>query len=423
MSEVATLTSTRGAAPFRKGTVLAVVLVGFAAFLAMLYFIGAGDTGGNRPGPAHASANGLNGYSGLYRLLRAEGIEVERSRSPERLTTSNLLVLTPPQNVDFEEFSDTLQSRRFYGPTLVILPKWIAGPPQGEVVEEDELRMRDDWVTLSRAAPAMWTQDLPEPYAFTYGAQRFGGNGRPRWYADGRQGKMPTRIMLHAEEKAGHRAIVTNTAGHSLAFQAAGDEGINPVIFIVEPDLVNNYGLADGQRAGLALDLVRLASNVEGQPVTFDMTYVGFGQTMNLLTLAFRPPFLAATLCLILALVIVGWRAFLRFGPAAVSGQAIAFGKNQLVSNGAGLIVRARRLGLLADPYVHLIQRRVGKALGIARPDGETIDAAIAQRLPDQEPFSHLAARLHDARRPAEILRAAKALSALSSKLTGKSAQ
>ncbi|WP_040464414.1 DUF4350 domain-containing protein [Erythrobacter sp. NAP1] len=423
MTTAATPASAHSRSPFSRGAVLAIVLVGFTAFIAMLYFISAGDTGGERPGRAHASANGLNGYSGLYRLLQAEGLDVERSRSRESLTTSNLLVLTPPQNVDFEEFADTLQSRRFYGPTLVILPKWIAGPPQGELVEEDQIRMRDDWVTLSRTAPVPWTEDLPEPYAFTYGAQEFGGSGTPRWYADGRQGRMPTRIMLHAEQNEGQQAIVTNTAGHSLAFQVAGDEGINRLIFVVEPDLVNNFGLADGQRAGLALDLIRQASNVEGQSVTFDMTYLGYGQTMNLLTLAFRPPFLAATLCLILALFIVGWRAFLRFGPAAVSGQAIAFGKHQLVSNGAGLIVRARRLGLLADPFIRLTERRVGKALGVARPDSEKIDAALAQRLPDQEPYSRLAARLHDARSPTEILRAAKAMSALTSRLTGKTAE
>jgi hypothetical protein len=139
---------------------------------------------------------------------------------------------------------------------------------------------------------------------------------------------------------------------------------------------------------------------------------------MNLLTLAFQPPFLAATLCLILAMVIVGWRAFLRFGPAAADGQDIQFGKQRLVMNAAGLIVRARRMRLLADPYVALSERRLGHALGLARTQPEAIDAAIAVRLPEEEPYSHRAARLRGAGTPMEILRAAQALDDLTRKLS-----
>ena len=72
----------RGGSPFSRGGIFAVILVGFSAFLALLYFIGAGDTGDltSGGGKAHASSNGLNGYSGLVALLEGEGYEVERSR-------------------------------------------------------------------------------------------------------------------------------------------------------------------------------------------------------------------------------------------------------------------------------------------------------------------------------------------------------
>ena len=128
--------------------------------------------------------------------------------------------------------------------------------------------------------------------------------------------------------------------------------------------------------------------------------------------------FLAATLCLMLALLIIGWRAFKRFGPAATTGgPGIAFGKQRLIANGAGLIVRARRLHLLGAPYAALTARRLADRLGLARADAESIDTALARRLPAEEPFSRRAARLESATRPADILGAAQALDDLTRKL------
>jgi hypothetical protein len=123
-------------------------------------------------------------------------------------------------------------------------------------------------------------------------------------------------------------------------------------------------------------------------------------------------------LCLILALVIVGWRAFMRFGAVAASAPEIGFGKERLVRNGARLIVRAKRMRLLAAPYAALAQRRIARALGLKRADDAAIDAALHQRLPDEPPFSTRAETLREAESPEDILRAAKALDELARKLT-----
>ncbi|MEM6476294.1 MAG: DUF4350 domain-containing protein, partial [Pseudomonadota bacterium] len=206
----------------------------------------------------------------------------------------------------------------------------------------------------------------------------------------------------------------------ALALQMQLDEEYDPepVTFVIEPDLMNNYGLSDGDRAALALKLIEDAGYGRQDPVTFDLTLNGLGGTVNLLTLAFRPPFLAATLCLILSLLIVGWRAFKRFGPPVASGPAIAFGKSRLVTNGAALILRARRLGLLAEPYADLSARRLADALGLAKPDPEAIDAALRIRLPQEEPYTRRAQRLRAANTPSDILRAAQALKELEGKLS-----
>ncbi|MFU7527541.1 DUF4350 domain-containing protein [Qipengyuania sp. ASV99] len=414
----------RGASPFSRGAVLSVVLVGFTAFVAMLYFIGIGDTGGRGgAGPAHAYANGLNGYAALAELLESEGFDVELSRGREGLETTDLLILTPPPFTDAAEFAELLENRAYLGPTLVILPKWSATKPEGEVAEEDAERVQSDWVELIGSDPVDWTKELPAPFAFEHKLEELAEDEAPAWEGLGFSGELPTRTITYAEPDSAHDPYITDAAGHVLALNVVGEEGSDYyenshwTMFVLEPDLMNNYGLADPERAAAALALVREAGYSDLEKVTFDLTQNGYGDTVNLLTLAFRPPFLAATICLILALLIVGWRAFLRFGPVAASAPEIAFGKRRLVSNGAGLIVRARRLGLLAEPYVALIERRLGRALGIAKPDAEAIDSALRQRLPSEEPFSSLADRLRLASKPNEILRAAQALNALTGKI------
>ncbi len=417
----------RGASPFGRGAVLAVMLVGFAAFIALLYFIGAGDTGTReRSGAAHAAANGLNGYAGFVELLEAEGYDVERSRGNEGLNTSGLLILTPTPFTDAEEFAAILRNREYVGPTMVILPKWMTRSPGSNVVEEDAERMQSDWVALIGAAQAGWTQDLPAPFTFTHESEQLEGDETPYFEGLGLSGELPTASILYAAENSAHEAVIKDAAGHALVINVVGEEGTDYyenahwTMFVAEPDLVNNYGLADPARAATALALVREAGYGDTDSVTFDMTLNGYGNSVNLLTLAFQPPFLAATLCLILAMVIIGWRAFLRFGPAAVGAPEIAFGKRRLVNNGAGLIVRARRLRLLAVPYCNLIERRLGRALGIARPSAEAIDTALAVRMPNQEPFSALTERLYEAEKPIDILRAAQALHDLTNSIGAK---
>ncbi len=147
--------------------------------------------------------------------------------------------------------------------------------------------------------------------------------------------------------------------------EAYDDEESNdlwPVVVIAEPDLVNNYGMADRSRALLALSVVDAALEGYDMPINFDLTFNGYGQSDNLLTLAFRPPFLAATLCLLIAALVVGWRALKRFGPPIAASPAFAFGKRQLATNGAALIQRSKRFHLLGAPYAAIVRtpRRAG---------------------------------------------------------------
>lgn len=449
-----------GGAAFSRGGALALVAVGGALFLALLYLIGAGeDFGGERgQGQAHAASNGLNGYSGLYRLVGAQGYDVDRSRSPAQLESSGLLVITPAFFGDGKEVNDILQNRRYLGPTLVIMPKWSASARQANLPPEVRNRFKRGWVTLGPPQVSEWPEVLSTSYSFKHAIfpkpvnvaaameivvdPKTGTKSvRPkktdslappaasppaRWSGMGLTGVMPTSATLYALPREGHEALIIDSGGRVLAFAVNAFEGIDgaaptyPVIFLADPDLANNYGLADPTRAAAALALVDwLTEDDDIYEVIFDLTLNGFGASENLLTLAFRPPFLAATISLLVALLIVGWRAFQRFGPpAAPAGPDIAFGKRQLITNGAGLIIRARRFGLLGAPYAALSARRLAERLGLARPDPEAIDAALARRLPNEEPFTRRAARIEAADRPADLVAAAQALDDLSTKLS-----
>ncbi len=415
------------AAPaFSRLGALALVVVGFAVFVALLYLIGAGDSleSGRDDGEAHAAGTGLNGYAGLVRLLDAEGYEVTRSRSPAGLETEDLLILTPPPWTDAEALGEILQEREYAGPTLVILPKWNASRPSPALPAKARENFKRGWVVIDNGGDALsWTKDLPAPYAFTHEIEKLEDDEVASFEGLGAAGELPTEMITFAEPGDLFEPLIEDGAGHALAIRVIGEEGdeyyedAHQTVFVAEPDLMNNYGLADGARAAAAVALVREAGYTGERRIVIDMTLNGYGGSVNLLTLAFRPPFLAATLCLLMALLIIGWRAFRRFGPAAASDPDIAYGKRQLVANGAGLIVRARRFGLLTRPYGALAARRAAHLLGLPRAEPDAIDTAIARRLPGEEPFSLRAARLEAATRPADILTAAQALDELTGKL------
>ena len=116
---------------FNPRAALGLVAVGAIAFVALLYAIGAGLTGGGNNGGAHALSRGLTGYAGLVELLEGTGVEVVRARDPARLADAGLLVLTPPHDADGAEIARIVEAHRYVGPTLIVMPKWVQIPVGG----------------------------------------------------------------------------------------------------------------------------------------------------------------------------------------------------------------------------------------------------------------------------------------------------
>ncbi len=423
--------SDSGTNPFSPRGVLALVGIGAALFVALLWMIGSGmSSGSTNDGGAHVGGKGLNGYAALADLLERRGHLITRARSEARLDDPGLLVLTPPHFSDAAKLSELIAKRRREGPTLLILPKWQATPGTGQS------GARKGWVYLGDAKSPNWGAALEATGSLDLKIDALTGESR-RWRGLGHLGTLAAPQLAQTMSSGSLVALVRAGNGQMLAGYLddrgiypeidaladvspgnADDSGLHPLLIVAEPDLLNNYGFADKDRAMLALALVDAAMQGEKLPVSFDLTLNGFARSANLLTLAFTPPFLAATLCLLIAALAVGWRAFLRFGPPRASVRAIAFGKAALISNAAGLIRRTKRYHLVAAPYADHARERLARQLALPRladtaATDAAIDRAMASRAGTPAAFSTITARLRSARRPHDIVKAAREIHAL----------
>ncbi|MBC7492700.1 MAG: DUF4350 domain-containing protein [Novosphingobium sp.] len=418
---------------FTPRSVLALVLFGGLAFVVALYGMSAATGGSANDGNAHAGGKGLNGFAGLVALLEADGFVVGKVRDPAGLAQPGLLVLTPPADADGAKLGKIVFARRAIGPTMIIAPKWLAAKPQS-------LTAKRGWVVLAGTAAPQW-KGFHDEIGVALGKP---GNAAARnWHASAFSGALPQAEAVESGSGNGLVPLVTSGDGRPLAalvndpgkYDAlydfgglphgiGGDDGaLFPVVLVFEPDLLNNWGLADQRTALMARALVVATGGNKRVPVLFDQTLNGYGHTRSLVDLAFRPPYLAATLCLLLAALATGWRAFVRFGPPRLRARSIALGKTALVDNSAGLIRRAGRLRLVAAPYATMMQERIALALRLPRgldpaATEAAIDAAQAQCAPTLPAFSQTAESLRAARGPHDLARHAAALQTIEKALT-----
>lgn len=431
-----------GPAPFARGTLLGLVLIGLLAFVAVLWALGDGGSPLN-DGGGHVGGRGLNGYGALAAMLESDGLEVQRVRARPGLSQPGLLILTPPASADGAKIAEIVDARRRIGPTLVVTPKWLALPVRAGWFDR---KRRKGWTRIEGTLLPEW-KGFADNVTVTIAPA--GGDGRwhlatrakaPPAIAAPDQGRLPDPRKVEAGKGKGLLPLVTTADGRMLAayaedagaypeldgwagMESGEDTGLYPLVFVFEPDLLDNWGLADRATGLLAYRLVMASAQTRDRPVLFDLTLNGKGESRNLASLAFTPPFLAATICLLLAVLAAIARAFVPFGPPLVARREIAAGKTALVATSAALIGRARRLHLIAAPYADAVRDRLVAALGLprGRAPGESdaaIDAVQARRGLAGPRYSDLAAALRTARHPHDLARCARALQTLERDLT-----
>lgn len=333
---------------FSGSTVLVIILVGLVSAIAlMLLSIYGPEMRKGDNGAAHALSRSAVGFAGLAKLLKADGRDVIISRSELHSTTARgLLVLTPAEGMEGKSVVRT----PFGGPRLIILPKWQVGPDP----------RHKGWVILGGTISAENLANLLEGFGAKGQVQRMKGPSRP--ILRRRDGSLIAQIgeidAFQTFSGGGWRPVVTDGSGHMLLGQLED----KPIYVLSDPDLLNTHGLKQLVNARVGLGLLDELN--DGGPVYLDTTLHGFKRSRNVFRLALEPPFLGATLCLLAAAVLAGLFAAARFGPSARVERELAYGKQALADNTAGLIRLARREPRMGERYAIYARGEVGRAVG-----------------------------------------------------------
>lgn len=347
------------------GIILAIGLFSFtAAFALMGWAPDLADK--DRAGPHPYSTSAL-GYQGLVRLLEADGQSVFISRSPDGMENydQDLLVVTIPENGfsrlrDFDPVSLT-------GPALYVLPKW-----RGRVDRDKRSWQIDtDLISSSRIAGLLepfdedakiWRLRNPGPIDTEFGTVRpdFGHE---------------MQVI-----ESGRLIPVIKVPGGSLVSRVPGTR----IYILSDPDILNTFGLARRENARLALGLLEYLKPNDESYITLDATIHGFEHTDNLLKAIFNIPYLGVTLLAFATMLLVGWSASVRTAPPQRETRPIAFGKQALADNSAGLIAMARRETAMAPRYLEATRRALIRKLGLPRSTDETTLGDTLNRLAKQ---------------------------------------
>lgn len=394
--------SAKGNGGFSVGIVIGIVLVGvfaFSAFLVLSAF--EPELSSGHDGRAHALSTSAVGFAGAVRLARETGatVNIGRTIGAQNRRTS-LVIVTPEYAMNWAEFSNTTGRT-----TLLILPKWLVG--------QDPTHR--GWVSRVGTAPPQAIGQILEEIAPGTQVVRDAGTSAPQLSApDGKIDAGGAIEEFQTISGASLSPVVIDAQGRGVVARVLRGGRMTSVFVLSDPDFLNTQGLANLQNARAGLSILRyLRPNQE--PIVFDVTVNGLGSARSPLRLAFEPPFLGATLALVFAMVLLGWRAALRFGPSVRAARVIALGKAVLANNSAALIRLTGREHKLGPGYARLTASVVTEAAGFGRKE-EAEAAPLLDSLSSAQgasaTFSHLSAEAAAAKTPQQMLEAARKLHA-----------
>ncbi len=408
MSDTALSTANEGGVvggrdSFSARTIILIVAAGIATFLGFLVLSAfAPQMDGRTNGGAHALSVGGNGYAALTELTQRSGLGGDVIRAKEKIGYSTLLVITPDERSKTEDIQDMISAHIGKGKVLIIPPKWAVQP----------MRTQRGWV--QKLFPNVGTSAIPEAFLGTEIDWEERTSDAPRTVTDNTDIEPFTLTIPKTsfsligdrlEKVIGHPG-----GGYLLAYVDA-----SPGVYILsDADLMNNQAMDDPKAADGAIRMLTMILNYdELNAVDYDVTLNGLGtDDRSLLRMAFTPPFLAITVCLIFAAAFAGWQSLVRFGPPWRSLRAVALGKSALVTNAAELMRQAGKEHHGAGVYARNMRDTVATALS-APPHLK--DAALNTWLDRRAPkgttsISELMRRMERADTGQDMLEGARAL-------------
>jgi hypothetical protein len=393
---------------FSPMTMMIMVLVGVVclAGIALLSAFEPEMKSGN-DGQAHALSKSSVGYLALTRLMAGSGFEVDLNRRGLEGGSNDYstVVLAPNLNTQGEQILDFYRD----GPTVIILPKWFVLPD----------KKKRGWSQLYDTIPTLDTFDIL-PADLKSGSKL-------------EEAKTPSAIALNYRSADGEnednfgttkpiRSLRTLSGPKWSAIVAGPNGGAviakykeTNLYVVADPDIFNNAGISTLGNAQLAETFFYdMASDEDEGPLVFDLTLNGFQKKPNLGRLMIQPPLLGATLCFVLAAVLVALQAATRFLPPKETVRVVALGKRALADNTAGLIRMGRREHHMGLPYANLMKRVVMKAVGAPASLDPVAQTAMLDRVSElsnsQLRFSNLVGDAGGATNPQDLVKVAQDL-------------
>ena len=345
---------------FSPKVVLGMILAGVFAFSALVVLSTyAPDLRSGDDGRAHALSKSAVGYGGMVQLLRNMGEPVLVARRPSGDDGPALAVLAPVTGVSREAYLDAVLTP---ATTLLVLPKWRGGPDT----------FHKGWISAPEPMAADDLKSLLETIKLSDAVMTIDKDTAVHRLTGVPGGAMAGLVLetgpirnLRTVAKPGLVPILTDERGRIVLGQRgkAGD------YVLADPDLLNTMGLKDARTARAGVRILQTlrdeaAEYQENQTIAFDVTLNGFARSRNVLKLAFEPPFVGATLCLVAAALLMGLHAVARFRAVRRGERILALGKAALIDNSAGLIRMAGREPAMAPRYAELQRAAAIKALG-----------------------------------------------------------
>ena len=313
--------------PFRRSVVIWLVAVATASLtLALALLVVQPEGAEPKSSAADSFSRSALGHRAFVELLRASGVPVLVSRyaSAERAGHAALLLVAEPRL----EARDSGRARRLAAmsgegrTTLLVLPKWEGreSARRRGWIETAEL-LADDQVELALSA-------VEAPAR----AVRPGDAGRcDHGFSDA--GWLRPQLLLATSPAL--RPLLGCEGGVLLAEITTQSGG--RLFVLSDPDLVSNHGLARGDNASRALDVLGRVRRA-GQSVVVDETLHGFERAPSLWRELFAFPLLPAAVQGLLALLALVWSGLGRFGAPLPTATAPATGRALLIENTAALL-------------------------------------------------------------------------------------
>lgn len=355
----------RGAAQDRimgRRRAAALVLTGGVAFCLSAFLVFWSDPT-DRPIAGNSSYSiSAIGHAAFLALLTDQGYEVSvnRNREGKAVTERDLLLILEPE-LGFARAAGREQAaseeprgnrpeslgRLLQGKAqaLIALPKWQADPVAAR--EAGIWRRRDHVQGVSLLPPGA-VRSLARAVLEDREARIVRKPAAGGWNSE--LGDVDIRLdspQFIASSKL--EPIVASPDG-ILIGQIPG----TGIAVLSDPDLIANHGLRLGGNAYLALRLIDRFLPLGGA-VHVDETLHGFAVVPSLPRLLFQPPFLAATLLTLAALIALAWIGTTRFGAPLAAPRAGLSGNILLMQNAGRLLAASGNDVYIAERYAEAV--------------------------------------------------------------------